>query len=106
MADATPYLYRLTLRPELQGRAMTPEERAIQQRHLEYLLKARDRGAVILAGRTDEPPDRSFGLVLFQAASETEARTFMANDPAVAGGLMNATLYPFRLAVAPKQPPD
>jgi uncharacterized protein len=96
------YLYRLTLRPEMLGRDMTQEERAIQKRHLDYLSDARDRGVVILAGRTDEPPDRTFGIVLFHAASETEARNFMANDPAVSGNLMNATLTPFRLAVPPK----
>ena len=97
------FLYRLTLRPELQSRPPTPGERATQKRHLDYLLSARDRGIVVLAGRTDEPSDRTFGLVLFQAPSDAAARDFMANDPAIAGGLMTAELHPFRLAVAPKQ---
>jgi uncharacterized protein YciI len=38
----------------------------------------------------------SFGLVVFDADSEEEAREIMENDPAVANGLMTATLYPFK----------
>ena len=50
-------------------------------RHFAYLQAAAERGQVILAGRTAEPLDRTFGLVVFEAADEAAARTFMAADP-------------------------
>ena len=97
------YLYRLTLRRELLGRPMTPDEAATQKKHLYYLTAARDQGIVLAAGRTDEPAERTFGLVLFNADSDATAQDFMANDPAIAGKLMDAELFPFRLAVPQKE---
>ena len=42
-------------------------------------------GQVILAGRTSEALDKTFGLVIFEAESKTAARLFMESDPAVVG---------------------
>ena len=39
----------------------------------------------------------TFGLVIFKADSEAEARQIMENDPAVKHGVMRATLYPYRV---------
>jgi uncharacterized protein len=99
------YLYCLTMRPEMLGRARTAAELDVLRRHLAYLGAARDHGIVVAAGRTEAPEETTFGIVLFQAASEEEARSFMANDPAVVGRVMSAELYPFRLAVPPKNWP-
>ena len=38
-------------------------------------------------------------LVIIEADSEEEARTFMENDPFVANGLMRARLHPYRAAL-------
>jgi uncharacterized protein len=35
--------------------------------------------------------------VIFEAADETVARSFMADDPAVRAGVMTAELHPFRV---------
>jgi uncharacterized protein YciI len=51
-------------------------------RHFARLAAATKAGQVIFAGKTSEPLDTTFGLVVFEAASEEEARTFMATDPA------------------------
>jgi uncharacterized protein len=56
-------------------------------------------GQVILAGRTIEPLDRTFGLVIFEADSNTAAAEFMRSDPAVGAGLMTATLHPYTIAL-------
>ena len=60
--------------------------------------------APILAGRTQEPGDKTFGIAIFEAKDEAAARTFMESDPAVAGGLMTAKLHPFALALERKNP--
>jgi uncharacterized protein YciI len=37
--------------------------------------------------------------VIFEAESEEAARKFMESDPFIAGGLMRASLHPFRAAL-------
>ena len=49
--------------------------------------------------RTAEPLDRTFGLAIFEASDEAAARRFMEADPAMAEGVMTATLHPYRVAV-------
>ena len=50
--------------------------------------KRQNRGQLILAGRTEEPGDKTFGIAIFEALDEAAARALMQADPAVAGGLM------------------
>ena len=97
---STQFLYVLRLVPRLQSEvAWTDADNAAIGRHVAYLQAAAERGQVILAGRTAEPLDRTFGLVVFEAADETAARRFMERDPAVAEKLMTAELHPYRAAV-------
>jgi len=42
---------------------------------------------------------RGFGIVIFEVADETAARSFMADDPAVRAGVMIAELHPFRVSL-------
>lgn len=53
---------------------------------------------MVLAGRSNEPLEQTFGLVIFQAENEEAARLFMTNDLAIEGGLMTATLHPYSVA--------
>ena len=57
---------------------------------------------MILAGRTDEPMDRRFGLVIFEAESKKAAQEFMESDPALVTGVMTATLHPYSIALQRK----
>ena len=94
------YLYVLNLVPRLRAEsAWTDADRATVSAHFQHLSKATERGQVVLAGRTDEPMDRRFGLVIFDAESEEAARAFMQSDPAIAGGVMTATLHPYSIAL-------
>ena len=87
------------VRPELvtDPDAWTEEETRIADEHFAYLQKATEDGIVILAGRSldGEGP----AVVIFEADSEDRARSFMEADPFVAGGLMRASLHPFRAAL-------
>lgn len=73
-------------------------------RHFARFQHAIETGELILAGRTREPGDRTFGIAIFQAADEAAARQFMESDPAVVAGLMTAELHPFALALERKNP--
>ena len=93
------WLYRIEpSRPEMVADA-TPEEQKIVAAHFDYLVALRDRGALILAGRTQES-EATFGITIFEAADEPSARAVMESDPAVAAGVFRATLHAYRVAVA------
>ena len=97
------YLYVLRLVPRLHDEAAwTDADNAAVSRHFAQLEKATSSGRVILAGRTLEPDDRTFGLVIFEAPDEAEARRFMESDPAVVAGVMTATLHPYAVALQRK----
>jgi uncharacterized protein len=99
------FLYVLRLVPRLHAdAAWTEADNAAVSRHFAHLQQATAAGRVILAGRTTEPGDRTFGLVIFEAVDEDDARRFMAADPAVVAGVMTATLHPYAVALQRKVP--
>jgi uncharacterized protein len=77
----------------------TPEEAETVSRHFAHLSDLTDKGVMILVGRTQNADENTIGLAIFEAEDESAARTIMANDPAVVGGVMTATLYPYRVAL-------
>lgn len=94
------FLYQLKLIPALWDDAnWTEKENAIVQSHFEALKELQQQGKLILAGRTlkDDPTD--FGIVILEADSEEEAYDLMVSDPAVREGIMEASLFPYRVAL-------
>jgi len=90
------------IRPELvtDPHAWTDEDIRIGEAHFAHLQKATGAGTVILAGRSLD--GKGPAVVIFEAASEEQARQFMESDPFVAEGLMRADLHPFRAALVRK----
>ncbi len=84
--------------------AWTKEDKTALDRHLARFQRAIETGELILAGRTREPGDKTFGIAVFEAADEAVARKFMESDPAVVAGLMTAELHPFAVALQRKNP--
>jgi uncharacterized protein len=99
------FIYVLHLVPRLHDdKAWTEQDKAALGRHFNRFKAAIESGQLILAGRTEEPGEKTFGIAIFEAADETAARKFMNEDPAVSGGLMTAELHPFRVALEHKSP--
>jgi len=99
------FIYVLHLVPRLHDdKAWTAEDNAAVDRHLANFKAAVQSGQLILAGRTREPGDKTFGIAIFEAADEAAARKFMEADPAVAGGVMTAELHPFAVVLQRKNP--
>ena len=97
------FVYVLQVAPRFQDEvAWTDTENAVVARHFERLAQAARSGQVIIAGRTTESLDKTFGLVIFEAESEAAAGEFMRSDPAVKAGLMTATLHPYAVALQRK----
>ncbi len=99
------FVYVLRLVPRLYAdSAWTKEDDAVLKRHFGRFQDATKSGQLILAGRTSESGDKTFGIAIFEAPDEDTARKFMQEDPAVAGGLMTAELHPFAVALQRKNP--
>jgi uncharacterized protein YciI len=99
------FIYVLRLVPRLYADAnWTTQDKDALQRHFVRFQDAIKSGQLILAGRTSEPGDKTFGIAIFQAKDEAAARKFMEEDPAVAGGLMTAELHPFSVALEHRNP--
>jgi uncharacterized protein len=99
------FIYVLHLVPRLyDDKAWTEEDKAAVDRHLANFKAATHSGELILAGRTRESGDKTFGIAIFEAADEAAARKFMEADPAVAAGVMIADLHPFAVVLQRKNP--
>ena len=81
----------------LDQRNWTSHEEEIVETHFQYLKGLTETGTMILVGRTQPMNEETFGIAIFEAASEEDAHRIMENDPAVQGGIMTAKLFPFRV---------
>jgi uncharacterized protein len=99
------FIYVLHLVPRLHSDAnWTKEDKMALDRHFARFQHAVETGELILAGRTSEPGEKTFGVAIFEAKDDAAARTFMESDPAVVAGLMTAELHPFSVALQRKNP--
>jgi uncharacterized protein YciI len=93
------YIYTLNLVSELRDEAKwTEKENKILEEHAARLERQSKRGTVKYVGRTDLPisNESNFGLVVFEAESDTMAELFAQADPAVMGGMMTVKCLPFK----------
>lgn len=94
------YLYRIQAsRPAMLVSGLTEHETATMAAHFAYLKRLTDEGVMILVGRTLNTDPTCFGLAVFQAVNDEAAQGIMAHDPAVQAGVMNAELFPYRVAL-------
>jgi uncharacterized protein YciI len=99
------FLYKLTpTRADMLSGGLTDRENEIIAEHFAYLSDLTGKGVVKLAGRTTNTDASSFGVMIFEAASEDEARSIMDNDPAVKHKVLAARLFPFRIALMGRAP--
>ena len=97
------YLGVLTLTEKFKDeKNWSAEDQAIVGQHFQRLLKKKEEGIVVLAGRTELPlnnPDM-MGLVIFYAKDDKEALQFMMDDPAVKNKVMQTKVHPYGLAIS------
>jgi uncharacterized protein YciI len=107
MAIRLLFLYKIRpSRPEMLSTGSTTEEDRIIDLHFAYLQGLTEAGVVFMAGRTLNTDPSSFGIVIFSAESEEEARHIMQADPAVSTRVFWAELYPFRIALLGASPEE
>jgi uncharacterized protein YciI len=99
------FIYVLKLVPRLHDeKKWTKEDNEALERHTIRFQEATKSGQLILAGRTQEPGDKTFGIAIFRAADEAAAKKFMESDPTVVAKLMTAELHPFSVQMQRKAP--
>jgi uncharacterized protein YciI len=97
------FVYVLHLVPRLHDdKAWTDADKTVLQRHVANLKAGTERGQVILAGRTLESGDKTFGLVIFTVEDAAAATAFMNSDPCVAEKIMTASVHPYAVAFKAK----
>lgn len=84
----------------------TAEEQALAARHWAYSRELLARGVVVFGGRTLNRDADSFAAVAIRAPSAEAARAVVDGDPAVAGGMFTARLFPFQPMLMGAWPPE
>ncbi|WP_243359431.1 YciI family protein [Fundidesulfovibrio terrae] len=92
MQDQKTYLMLFKAKRDDFVKTMTAEEKALMEEHAAHCrgLAARDR--IVLMGVC---PDGAYGVMVFRADSDEEARRFFDEDPAVKAGVVHPELHPF-----------
>lgn len=94
------FLYRIQVaRTGMLTDGPTPAEATAVTGHLDYLRQLVAKDVVLMAGRTLNADESTFGIVVFQVASEAEAMAVMQNDPAIQQSVMRGELFPYRVAL-------
>lgn len=65
--------------------------------HFDHLNRALNDGRLLFAGRTTG--EKPYGLIMLRAKSIDEAQKFVRDDPAIQGGVFEADLQGFRIAL-------
>lgn len=91
------YIYVLKLSERLyDDQAWTTFDNEVVNDHFMRIKKDFESGKILHVGRTEDPTNGGFGLVVFKAKSLDEALLYMNTDPAVIHKQMTATLYPYK----------
>jgi uncharacterized protein YciI len=77
----------------------TEEESLIAAEHIAYTQKLADEGIGIFGGALNVRDSRHFGLFIFQAEDDAQARSIIDTDPAVISRIFRGCLYPYHVAL-------
>ncbi|XMB85140.1 YciI family protein [Mycoplasmatota bacterium WC44] len=94
------YLYVLKLVKRLHLKEnWSEDDNNVIKDHFEHLVKLKNSGQLILAGKTQNDDKDTFGLVIFKANSFDEAKDIAYNDPAVINNIMTVELFDYKVAI-------
>ena len=77
----------------------TEQDNNTVELHFKYLQNLLANDSLVLAGKTDGLDSKTFGIVILKAFTQEEANEIMKNDPAVKGKVMEAELFPYKIAL-------
>jgi len=75
---------------------MTEEEGRVIANHFAYLKRLLAEGKLLIAGPCE---DSSMGIAVYETRDEEEARTILAQDPAITGRVFTGEIKPYRVSL-------
>lgn len=92
------YIYILKLNQDYYDEdAWTDEVNQIMEAHFIRLKDDYEKGKVIHVGRTEDHKDKGFGIVIYHADNDQDAKDYMENDPAILVGLMTGSYQSYKV---------
>lgn len=73
---------------------LTDEEKAIFAQHFAYVERLHIEEKLVISGAC---LDGAFGMIIYRAETEEEARAMFENDPLTKSGITNTEFHPFRV---------
>uniref|UniRef100_Q028I9 YCII-related protein n=1 Tax=Solibacter usitatus (strain Ellin6076) TaxID=234267 RepID=Q028I9_SOLUE len=80
---------------------MTPQQVGVMKEHGANLMKLRESGVLLTAGRMLQDPKHLHAMAIIVAENEAAAKDIAAADPAVRAGIMRFTVEPMDLVFPP-----
>ncbi len=77
----------------------TDIDNTIVSEHFNNLLQLKEKGVLLLAGKTAGNDRDTFGVVIFKAQSFENAERIMLSDPAIKKGIMTGKLWEYNVAL-------
>lgn len=94
------YIYILKLVDRLEKvENWTDKDNKIVGEHFNNLLRLKNEGSLLLAGKTAGNDKNTFGAVIYKAESFEEAEKIMLQDPAIHKGIMTGKLWEYNVAI-------
>ena len=75
----------------------TEKDNQIVDAHFKRLQQDYDAGKIVHVGRTLNPYDDGFGVVIYKAKNDEEAKKYMSEDPAIKENIMTATYQEYKI---------
>jgi uncharacterized protein YciI len=80
---------------------LTPQQMGVLKEHGANLMKLRESGVLLSAGRMLQDPKHLHAIAIIVAENEAAAKDIAAVDPAVRAGIMRFTVEPIDLLLPP-----
>lgn len=92
------YIYILKLIPRLyDDNNWTEEDNLMIDKHYNRIKTDFYNNKIIHVGRTIDPANGGFGLVIYYAENDQKAEEYMLQDPAVEAKIMTATYHEYKV---------
>ncbi len=77
----------------------TRNDEEILSKHFNHLLHLKEKGQLLLAGKTAGQDHDTMGIVIFKADDKNQAEDIMRSDPAIHKGIMTGKLWEYSIAI-------
>ena len=100
-APAANFFVAYEVAPGVDFNHLTPQQMGVLKEHGANLMKLRESGVLVAAGRMMQDPKHVHAIAIIVAENQAAAKEIAAADPAVRAGIMRVTVEPIELLLPP-----